>query len=192
MEYLCGVPVRKRSQTNDLVVFNIFHVGGRICENVTIPFFRYNYNFQLLTLFIRKYEIHRVNEIFLVYTLLINWMVQKLIMEHIALDDQTRQEILSQVLEGIEFLYAIEVMHRDIKPLNMTVVSMNPDHPEARPIDYEKAQRGLGSHEYKVGTRPYLGPEICAGSENGTYKEKYDERADVYAFGLSMYQFFCQ
>lgn len=101
------------------------------------------------------------------------------------MDDQTREEIFWQLLEGIEFLHAIEVMHRDIKPLNMTVVSMNPDHPEARPIDYEKAQRGLGSHEYKVGTRPYLGPEICAGSENGTYKE-YDKRVEVFGFGLSM------
>ena len=132
-----------------------------------------------------------MDEVFLVYTPLANWTVQKLIAEKMVLDDETREEIFWQLLEGIEFLHSIEIMHRDIKPLNMTVVSTNPNRPEARLIDFGMAKKGLESYEYRVGTPSYLAPEIWAGKD-GKRNDAYNERVDIFAFGLSMYQFFCQ
>ncbi len=131
------------------------------------------------------------DEIFLVYTPMAKWTVQDLINFHPTLDDWIREEIFWQLLEGIEFLHSIEIMHRDIKPGNMTVVSLRPDRLEARLIDFGMAQKGLESYQYKVGTPNYLAPEMWAGWESRT-KDVYDERVDVFAFGISMYQFFCR
>ena len=139
----------------------------------------------------RGYKTLGVDEVFLIYTPLAAWTVQKLIAERIVLDPQTREQIFWQLLEGIEFLHSIEVMHRDIKPLNLTVVSMSPNRPQARLIDFGLAQRGLESDEWMVGTRHYIAPEMWAGSENRSDEKYYDDRVDIFAFGLSMYQFFC-
>lgn len=137
-----------------------------------------------------------MDEVLLVYSPLASWTVEKIINEELSLDDdimddQTRLEIFWQLLEGIEFLHSIEVMHRDIKPLNMTVVSKTPGHIEARLIDFGMATKSLESHHYKVGTRPYLAPEIWAGLDRRS-QSGYDDRIDMFAFGLSMYQFFCR
>ena len=139
----------------------------------------------------RGYRVFGFDEVFQVYMPLANWTVHDLIKRNMSLDDKTRKEIFWQLLEGIEFLHSIEVMHRDIKPNNMTVVSMNPAHPEARLIDFGMATKGMQSCEYHVGTQEYQAPEMLAGWDNRT-KDPYDERVDIFAFGLSMYQFFCQ
>ena len=89
------------------------------------------------------------------------------------------------------FLHSIEVMHRDIKPLNMTVVSTNPDRSQARLIDFGLAMRGLESNQYRIGTKSYLAPEVLAGLDGRSY-DAYRERVGVFAFGLSMYQFLCR
>ena len=139
----------------------------------------------------RGYKVFGFDEVFQVYMPLANWTVHKLIENNMIPDGETREEIFWQLLEGIEFLHSIEVMHRDIKPNNMTVVSMNPAHPEARLIDFGMATVGLQSCEYRVGTQQYQAPEMLAGWDNRT-NDPYDERVDMFAFGLSMYQFFCQ
>ena len=132
-----------------------------------------------------------LDEVLLVYSPLASWTVQKIIDNKIVMNPQIEVEIFWQLLEGLEFLHSIEVMHRDIKPLNMTVVSLTPGRVEARLIDFGMATKSLESHRYKVGTLPYLAPEILAGWDKQS-NDGYDDRADVFAFGLSMYQFLCR
>ena len=139
----------------------------------------------------RGYEMFGLDEVLLIYSPLASWTVQKIISNDIDMDPHTRVEIFWQLLEGIEFLHSIEVLHRDIKPLNMTVVSINPGHIEARLIDFGWATQSLQSYQYRVGTESYLAPEILAGREKRSVNG-YDDRADIFAFGLSMYQFFCK
>ena len=139
----------------------------------------------------RGYEMFGLDEVLMVYSPLASWTVQKIIDNEIRMEPEVEEEIFWQLLEGLEFLHSIEVMHRDIKPLNMTVVSLNPGHIEARLIDFGWATKSLQSCQYKVGTEPYLAPEILAGWDK-TSDGGYDEKADIFAFGLSMYQFLCR
>ena len=136
------------------------------------------------------YQKLEVDEVFLVYMPLAKQTVQHLIDQTFALNVQTREKIFWQLLEGIEFLHAADVMHRDMKPLNMVVVSTSADRPEARLIDFGTAQIGLKSDSYGAGTYSYLAPEMWAGAEKRT-EDKYTEKVDIFAFGLSMYQFLC-
>ena len=138
----------------------------------------------------RGYKWIGLDEVFLVYMPLATWTLEHLILQRLVLDVRTCSEIFWQLLEGIEFLHSVNVMHRDIKPLNMAVISLSTDHPEARLIDFGIAQIGLQSDQYVVGTRPYVAPEIWAGAE-GRIHVKYNEKVDIFAFGLSMYRFFC-
>ena len=131
-----------------------------------------------------------VDEVFLVYMPLAERTVQHLIDKPFALNVQTREKLFWQLLEGIEFLHSINVMHRDIKPLNMAVVSTSASRPEARLIDFGMAQIGLESNSYTSGTGSYLAPEMWAGAEGRT-RDNYTEKVDIFAFGLSMYQFLC-
>ena len=132
-----------------------------------------------------------LDEVLMVYSPLASWTLQKFIDHKIVIDPHVEEQIFWQLLEGLEFLHSIEVMHRDIKPLNMTVVSINPGHIEARLIDFGWATKSLQSHRYKVGTLPYLAPEVLAGWDNRSDSE-YNDRVDIFAFGLSMYQFLCR
>ena len=136
------------------------------------------------------YQTFEVDEVFLVYMPLAKWTIQHFIEQTFALNVQVREKIFWQLLEGIEFLHAINVMHRDIKPLNMVVVSTSAGRPEARLIDFGVAQVGLESDSYGVGTCSYLAPEMWAGAERRT-RDRYTEKVDIFAFGLSMYQFLC-
>ena len=136
------------------------------------------------------YQMFEVDEVFLVHMPLAKWTIQHFIEQTFALNVQTREKIFWQLLEGIEFLHAINVMHRDIKPLNMVVVSTSAGRPEARLIDFGMAQVGLESDAYGAGTCSYLAPEMWAGAEKRT-RDRYTEKVDIFAFGLSMYQFLC-
>ena len=139
----------------------------------------------------RGWRFFGLDEVFLVYKPLASWTVQGLINDDISLEPQTRAEIFWQLLEGIEFLHSIDIMHRDIKPLNMTVGALDPAQPNARLIDFGLAKRGLSSRNFGVGTASYMAPELWAGYEGRT-EDAYDESVDIFAFGLSMYQFFCR
>ena len=131
-----------------------------------------------------------LDDVFLVYTPLADWTVESLIRFEMITDSETREKILWQLLDGIAYLHEMEVMHRDIKPLNMMVVSLNTPRPQARLIDFGLAENGLESSK-RVGTYPYMAPEMWIGWPE-RLEHVYTESVDIFAFGLSMYQFCCQ
>jgi serine/threonine protein kinase len=100
----------------------------------------------------------------------------------ISLSAEQGKMFLRQMLEALDFVHATGVIHRDIKPDNILVVSER----EVRladfglallpgdEIDLEELKRGAGSFAY-------LPPELLEGV-------RYDTRSDLYSMGLCFYE----
>lgn len=89
---------------------------------------------------------------------------------------------LSQSSAALGTVHTQGLIHRDIKPDNILVIN----HREVRLCDFGIAllpgeESSLEELQAGVGTMSYMSPEILEG-------KSYDNRADIYALGLSMYE----
>ena len=96
------------------------------------------------------------------------------------------QVIMCQILLGMEFIHAKNVIHRDLKPDNVLVSIGEDGLPYSKIIDF-----GLTSHNtnYRpstpgVVTYCYRAPEICCKYEN------YDTSSDMWSIGCMFYEIF--
>lgn len=95
---------------------------------------------------------------------------------------QQGAEFLRQSLEGMEFIHATGVLHRDLKPDNILVISDK----EIRLADFGLAllpgdELDLEELQNGVGTLSYLPPEMLDG-------QFYDSRSDLYSLGVCFYE----
>ena len=91
-------------------------------------------------------------------------------------------EFLRQSLEAMEFIHATGVLHRDLKPDNILVLSDK----EIRLADFGLAllpgdELDLEELQNGVGTLSYLPPEMLEG-------QFYDSRSDLYSLGVCFYE----
>lgn len=100
--------------------------------------------------------------------------------------------IFWQCVEGIGYIHSKGVMHRDIKPENLTIVSFDP--PQSRVIDFGNAIQSMSSNELEIGTPRYVAPEVwrIVRNEEVSGLKLYDNKVDMFAFGVSAYQIFCK
>ncbi|MFF2076880.1 serine/threonine-protein kinase [Kitasatospora sp. NPDC058162] len=90
---------------------------------------------------------------------------------------------MTQICEALDVAHRSGVIHRDIKPENVMIADSGD---RAKVLDFGIARllaqsTGLTSTGSVVGTVPYLAPECWSG---GTV----DGRADLYAFGVMLYE----
>ncbi len=92
------------------------------------------------------------------------------------------QRFMSQVAEALDFVHAVGILHRDIKPDNILVINKD----EIRLGDFGVAL--LPGDDSKVedlrtgvGTMNYMAPEVLDGTG-------YDRRSDIYALGVTFYE----
>ncbi|ELP85523.1 serine/threonine protein kinase HT1, putative [Entamoeba invadens IP1] len=100
-----------------------------------------------------------------------------------------RIKILVDAAKGIFYLHENGVLHRDIKPDNILVFSMDflekvnaklTDFGSARSVNLLMTNMTFTKN---VGTPTYMAPEILN-------KEKYKKSADVFSFAITMYETF--
>ncbi|RMD45107.1 hypothetical protein DV735_g111, partial [Chaetothyriales sp. CBS 134920] len=94
--------------------------------------------------------------------------------------------LIDQVLRGLAFMHANDVVHRDIKPENI-LFNVGPGKSVRFLISDFGLAASVDSIDNIAGTMPYLAPEATKRSECGP-------RSDVYSFGvmlLEMLAFWC-
>lgn len=107
--------------------------------------------------------------------------------EHIrsrtALSQTEAFNIASQIADGLEAAHKQGVIHRDLKSQNILINAVN----QIKIIDFGLAHsthlQGMTATGLIMGTPEYMAPEQVAG-------RKVDERADLYSFGIILYELF--
>ena len=96
--------------------------------------------------------------------------------------------IIKQMASALEGAHARGIVHRDLKPDNVFVISQLKDPLFVKVLDFGVAKVGGGASKLTktgmvFGTPHYMSPEQAAG-------HTVDQRTDVYALGVIMYEMF--
>ncbi len=138
----------------------------------------------------RGYQTCGVDEAYLVYTPLASWTVEKLLEVDQYVPSTQCIGLLREFLDGIEYLHSQKIMHHDIKPSNLAVISLTP--PKAMLIDFGHATFGLSASDTLVGTAGWRAPELADLIHNPKSRGEYDETVDLFGLGVSLFRLFCQ
>lgn len=94
-------------------------------------------------------------------------------------------ELMLQVCAGLSHAHSRGIVHRDVKPENVTIVASHDDEGGLKEVvkvcDFAIAPRGSKEQARAPGTPEYMSPEQCRG-------EAVDARADVYACGVVLFE----
>eukprot|EP00002_Diphylleia_rotans_P012917 TRINITY_DN2522_c0_g1_i4.p1 TRINITY_DN2522_c0_g1~~TRINITY_DN2522_c0_g1_i4.p1 ORF type:complete len:1709 (-),score=377.78 TRINITY_DN2522_c0_g1_i4:217-5343(-) len=101
-----------------------------------------------------------------------------------SINSQQRTSIVEGIVQGMVYLHSFRppILHRDLKPSNILVN----DSWQAKICDFGLSRVKSNNRTMtKCGTLAYQAPEVLKG-------ERYDERADVYSFGIILWQIYVE
>lgn len=93
------------------------------------------------------------------------------------LDERMTQEIFSQIISGIKYLYEKKIMHRDLKPQNILLTN----DLKIKISDFGFAKFYNNLDETMCGSPYYMSPEMI--TNNG-----YNCKSDLWSLGIILYQ----
>lgn len=107
-----------------------------------------------------------------------------------GLAPESAANLSGQILQGLAHIHSFDIMHRDLKPDNVGI-SGPEDAPVAKLIDFGFAKRANAKQSRTiVGSHGYCAPEIDHARHIfgalGQSAEMYDERVDLYSYGITM------
>lgn len=88
--------------------------------------------------------------------------------------------ILRQIAESLSYVHGLDIVHRDVKPENVLINESS----QIKLIDFSLSLSGWWMKLFnrrRAGTPVYMAPEQILG-------KKVDRRADIYSFGVLMYE----
>ena len=105
--------------------------------------------------------------------------------EQIRHDHRQIKSIFLQILEGIKYAHERNIVHRDLKPENILLFENNQvkigDFGLGKQLDANSSDLSLTTSSDSLGSLPYVAPEQMQSSKD------VDFRADIYAFGITVY-----
>ncbi|KAF9641863.1 kinase-like protein, partial [Thelephora ganbajun] len=121
------------------------------------------------------------------------WMTHGNIMEYIRNNHANRLELLYGAAQGLEYLHGANLTHGDLKGANILMSNGTP--PRACLADFgfmtmvlDPNQPMSCSAQLEGGTVTFMSPELLMPSHFGIKDSVPTPQADVYAFGLVIYQ----
>ena len=94
-----------------------------------------------------------------------------------SLDRLQFNKIIQEVAEGISFLHANNVTHRDIKPDNILICEAG-GRWNAVVTDFDVCAFQTAGNQTLIGTQGFMAPEIFFGT--------YDRRCDIFSFAATI------
>ncbi|ELP89645.1 cAMP-dependent protein kinase type, putative [Entamoeba invadens IP1] len=102
---------------------------------------------------------------------------------------QFRRKVCLDAIRGLQYLHFNDVLHRDIKPDNILIFSMDPtekvngkltDFGSARNVNLLMTNMTFTKG---IGTPKYMAPEVLN-------REKYEKPSDIFSLSITMYETF--
>lgn len=140
----------------------------------------------ILMEYAQKGDLYNVSLNFVLYQILINFFLQILKEQRSKkkyISEKDLWEYAHQICQGVSYLHANSVIHRDIKCLNIFIT-------EGKTIKLgdlgvsKISPLGLLGHGTRVGTPLYLAPEVVKA-------QPYDHKIDIWAVGCALYHLAC-
>ncbi|CAD8105687.1 unnamed protein product [Paramecium primaurelia] len=96
------------------------------------------------------------------------------------------KDIIKQIIIAIQYIHQMGIMHRDIKPENIYITQDDIVKIGDFGCSIQKGQR----RKTFCGTPEYMSPEIILSSNNMIQYGGYDEKVDIWAIGILLFELF--